>query len=87
METLGTAVNGQNPAYLKDPKLWELWHIPSYGSCRILSINRSIWNYFGVFVRCQLRACFLGLCPSGIQPSSQALRAHPTSAILEGPEN
>ena len=26
---------------LRDPKLWELWHIPSYGSCRILSINRS----------------------------------------------
>ena len=24
----------------KDPKLWELWHIPYYGSCRILSINR-----------------------------------------------
>ena len=27
--------------YLKDPKLWELWYIPYYGSCRILSINRS----------------------------------------------
>ena len=26
---------------LKDPKLWELWYIPYYGSCRILSINRS----------------------------------------------
>ena len=24
-----------------DPKLWELWYIPYYGSCRILSINRS----------------------------------------------
>ena len=24
---------------LKDPKLWELWYIPYYGSCRILSIN------------------------------------------------
>ena len=23
----------------KDPKLWELWYIPYYGSCRILSIN------------------------------------------------
>ena len=33
--------------YLKDPKLWELWYIPSYGSCRILSINRS--TYFGLF--------------------------------------
>ena len=22
----------------KDPKLWELWYIPYYGSCRILSI-------------------------------------------------
>ena len=21
--------------YLKDPKLWELWYIPCYGSCRI----------------------------------------------------
>ena len=29
---------------LKDPKLWELWHIPSYGSCRILSINRTNAN-------------------------------------------
>ena len=28
--------------YLKDPKLWELWYIPYYGSCRILSINRSL---------------------------------------------
>ena len=27
--------------YLKDPKLWELWYIPYYGSCRILSINRT----------------------------------------------
>ena len=26
--------------YLKDPKLWELWHIPSYGYCRIYTINR-----------------------------------------------
>ena len=25
----------------KDPKLWELWYIPSNGYCRILSINRS----------------------------------------------
>ena len=25
--------------YFKDPKLWELWHIPYNGSCRILSIN------------------------------------------------
>ena len=24
----------------KDPKLWELWYIPYYGSCMILSINR-----------------------------------------------
>ena len=30
--------------YLLDPKLWELWHIPSCGSCRILSIN-SILNH------------------------------------------
>ena len=26
--------------YFKDPKLWELWYIPYYGSCRILSISR-----------------------------------------------
>ena len=26
--------------YLKDPKLWELWYIPYYGSCRIHIINR-----------------------------------------------
>ena len=26
----------------KDPKLWELWYIPYYGSCRIMSINRSL---------------------------------------------
>ena len=25
----------------KDLKLWELWYIPYYGSCRILSINRN----------------------------------------------
>ena len=31
----------------KDPKLWELWYIPYYGSCRILSIHRmdsSAWT-------------------------------------------
>ena len=28
--------------YLKDPKLWELWYIPYYGSSRILSINRML---------------------------------------------
>ena len=26
----------------KDPKLWELWYIPYNGSCRILSISRSV---------------------------------------------
>ena len=26
----------------KDPKLWELWYISYNGSCRILSINRSL---------------------------------------------
>ena len=26
----------------KDPNLRELWYIPYYGSCRILSINRTI---------------------------------------------
>ena len=36
--------------YLKDPKLWELWYIPYYGSCRILSISRNllfcrVWGY------------------------------------------
>ena len=31
----------------KDPKLWELWYIPYYGSCRILSINRIIGDYVG----------------------------------------
>ena len=33
----------------KDPKLWELWYIPYYGSCRILSINRSIGNYLSPY--------------------------------------
>ena len=28
----------------KDPKLGELWYIPYYGSCRILSINSSSYN-------------------------------------------
>ena len=30
----------------KDSKLWELWYIPYYGSCRILSISRKnhVWN-------------------------------------------
>ena len=32
--------------YLKDPKLWELWYIPYYGSCRILSINRRVKGLF-----------------------------------------
>ena len=34
--------------YLKDPKLWELWYIPYYGSCRILSINRRCSRLVGV---------------------------------------
>ena len=32
----------------KDPKLWELWYIPYYGSCRILSISR-MYCYGGYF--------------------------------------
>ena len=32
--------------YLKDPKLWELWYIPYYGSCRILSINRMLVQFW-----------------------------------------
>ena len=28
--------------YFKYPKLWELWYIPYYGSCRILSISPSL---------------------------------------------
>ena len=31
----------------KDPKLWELWYIPYYGSCRILSISRIAITVFG----------------------------------------
>ena len=27
---------------LKDAKLWELWHIPYYGECRISIMNRRI---------------------------------------------
>ena len=27
----GTSVDDRNPAFLKDPKLWELWYIPNYG--------------------------------------------------------
>ena len=34
--------------YLKDPKLWELWYIPYYGSCRILSISRTIYGASGL---------------------------------------
>ena len=26
----------------KDSKLWELWYVAYYGSCRILSINRRV---------------------------------------------
>ena len=43
----------------KDPKLWELWYIPYYGSCRILSINRSS----------QSRS-FVGLDPWGLDPGA-----------------
>ena len=31
---LDSTVDDKNPA-LKDPKLWELWYSPYYGSCRI----------------------------------------------------
>ena len=38
--------------YLKDPKLWELWYIPYYGSCRIHIINRAAsCNAFRVLFR------------------------------------
>ena len=38
----------------KDPKLWELWYIPYYGSCRILSINRfnELYRSCGVLAFC-----------------------------------
>ena len=39
----------------KDPKLWELWYIPYYGYCRILSINRSI-SGSGSDIRALIRA-------------------------------
>ena len=42
--------------YLKDPKLWELWYIPSNGSCRILSINRSSEQEL------RKKACRFGRC-------------------------
>ena len=32
----------------KDPKLWELWYIPYYGSCRILSINRRVLGWIRI---------------------------------------
>ena len=32
--------------YLKDPKLWELWYTPYYGSCSILSISRIIHRQY-----------------------------------------
>ena len=32
----------------KDPKLWELWYIPYYGSCRILSISRRMPSNLGI---------------------------------------
>ena len=38
--------------YLKDPKLWELWYIPDYGSCRIY-----IWG--GEF---KIESFWLGVC-------------------------
>ena len=35
-------VDDINPSLpYKDPRLWELWHIPYYGSCRISIINSS----------------------------------------------
>ena len=46
----------------KDPKLWELWHIPYYESCRILSINRRVYRVlqpdpFGASVWCLYTGC------------------------------
>ena len=37
---------------LKDPKLWELWYIPYYGSCRILSMSRSTIGAILIRTRC-----------------------------------
>ena len=37
--------------YLKDPRLWELRYMPSYGSCTIYIINRISVGYFRGLVR------------------------------------
>ena len=37
----------------KDPKLWELWYIPYYGSCRILSIT--VVDQLGLFLQASLQ--------------------------------
>ena len=47
----------------KDPKLWELWYIPYYGSCRILSINSSKEPEGGVFLN-QVPTVFPGIFTS-----------------------
>ena len=52
--------------YLKDPKLWELWYIPYYGSCRILSINRRALKYvFLGFVECRVLGSSVGVVGLG----------------------
>ena len=40
IEGLGIRLMDKILHYFKYPKLWELWYIPYYGSCRILSISR-----------------------------------------------
>ena len=58
----------------KDPKLWELWYIPYYGSCRILSINRS----FGGL------GCGLTRCPKLQTLRTYSLGNFGVSGVLEG---
>ena len=64
----------------KDPKLWELWYIPYYGSCRILSINRTIVTI--VLLSEPLRNPYTQTRPQAETPSTQIL--NPKSTVVLG---
>ena len=75
----------------KDPKLWELWYIPYYGSCRILSINRismyltlrggETWLPFNTL------SPFVTFAPSLIYPDLTTMRRRSSGDWMSTPDD
>ena len=64
----------------KDPKLWELWYIPCYGSCRILSINSMVPEY--LYCKTSQAPCNISQAPCHLVLIIKALVLIPLTPLL-----